>query len=288
MKLDKLKVIRISTKVLLFFNEFLKLLLFFNLFFFLQSSHYSLLGPPSDCSSSHSSSPISKRMSPRFVTHPWTPVLVFADLPKYFNNQRDPISIDFWGRVSCGPGWFWTYFIADDNFGLLILLPLPPKCWGYRYRPPPVGIKSRALYMKMSYSIKWTESPAHNLFSDIFLNKNITHRFGEMGDAQPSFWKTNGKLLARSKKCDVDHPIIGKQMSKLIKKTLLVTWTSPRALMQKAGVNPGMATWIRVCESVRNETKGWRTPGCVTKYWRGHEAHGRRRGFWVLTNALMG
>lgn len=32
--------------------------------------------------------------------------------------------------------------------------------------------------------------------------------------------KTKGKLLAYSKKCDVEYPIIGKQMSKITKKSL--------------------------------------------------------------------
>lgn len=55
-----------------------------------------------------------------------------------------------------------------------------------------------------------------------------------MGDAQPGFWKKKGKLLAYSKKCDVEHPIIGKQMSKITKKSLLLgTWKRTKAVIQK-------------------------------------------------------
>jgi hypothetical protein len=35
----------------------------------------------------------------------------------------------FWHRVSCRPCWLWIYYVTKENFGILICLPLPPKCW---------------------------------------------------------------------------------------------------------------------------------------------------------------
>lgn len=42
----------------------------------------------------------------------------------------------FWYRVARRPGWFWTCSIAEDDLGLMILLPLHSKCWDYWYWPP--------------------------------------------------------------------------------------------------------------------------------------------------------
>lgn len=46
------------------------------------------------------------------------------------------IYFPFQDRLSCSPGWPWIHSIAEGGHGLLSLLPLPPKCWDYRWVPP--------------------------------------------------------------------------------------------------------------------------------------------------------
>lgn len=45
----------------------------------------------------------------------------------------DQVNFNFhlWDRLSFSPGWPGTHYIAQDDLGLLIPLPLPLQCWGY-------------------------------------------------------------------------------------------------------------------------------------------------------------
>lgn len=45
-----------------------------------------------------------------------------------------------WGQVSCSSNWHQIHYVAKYNVGLLILLPLPPKCWNYRHGHPPMSV----------------------------------------------------------------------------------------------------------------------------------------------------
>lgn len=53
--------------------------------------------------------------------------------------------------------WLQTCYVAEDNYELLLLLPLPPKHWDYRCVPPclvhrVLGSKLRASYMLTNHS----------------------------------------------------------------------------------------------------------------------------------------
>jgi hypothetical protein len=42
-----------------------------------------------------------------------------------------------WDKVSlCSPGWLWTYYVAQADFKLGILLPGTHLCWNYRHALP--------------------------------------------------------------------------------------------------------------------------------------------------------
>lgn len=68
--------------------------------------------------------------------------------PSFTQTLRQPFStchqsllgflfVCFWSGVGCqvahSPCWPWTSYVTKDGLELMILLPLPPKCWDNRY-----------------------------------------------------------------------------------------------------------------------------------------------------------
>lgn len=64
----------------------------------------------------------------------------FPERSSHSQCQLPPPSVGAIARihlgVSCSPGWPQIHCVANNDSGLLILLPLPLMLWGSRWRPP--------------------------------------------------------------------------------------------------------------------------------------------------------
>lgn len=78
----------------------------------------------------------------------------------------------FQNRVSRSLGWPITCYVVKDDLKLLILLPVSPECWDYKYPAPCLvcavpGIKPRVLLTLDKYSSKWVTPPSQRLYLKI-------------------------------------------------------------------------------------------------------------------------
>jgi hypothetical protein len=53
-------------------------------------------------------------------------------------------------RVSCVPGYLWTFYVIKGNLEPRLLLPLLPKCWGCRHVSPCLASGSRECWWRLT------------------------------------------------------------------------------------------------------------------------------------------